>query len=216
MVRSSRIPHFTTYSAMCPAKYPTPPVEDSATFSASRSDLSSILSAASSSVTSLIPPRRSSSSASTCQATSDATNVAEPRPAVASTALATVDEEDESRALESASQLKLEAQPGLYSIRIPEPSGDTRCPQCQNEFLASGPTGFAGEQPICDLCLFEASKSLGMVMALTAVARTFGAADVASDDDYQQASEELATFARIYEIFAAKTGPARPFRLPAN
>ncbi len=101
-----------------------------------------------------------------------------------------------------------------YAIRIPVPAGDVTCPRCGQRFQAAGPTGYAGDQPICDLCLFEGSQPLGMLLALAAVVRAFGALDSGAGEKYLQASEELAAFARIYEIVAAKSGPARPFRIP--
>ncbi len=108
--------------------------------------------------------------------------------------------------------LAVEAAP--YSIRIPVPAGDTRCPRCGSRFLAAGPTGFAAEQPICDLCLLDGSPPLGMLVALAAVVRAFGAVAPEDESDYREASEELATFARVYERVAAKSGPPRTFKLP--
>lgn len=105
------------------------------------------------------------------------------------------------------------AQAAPYSIRIPSPAGEVACPRCGSFFLATGPTGFAGERPICDLCLFEASHPLGMLSALGAVVRTFGVLEPVGEE-YRELSQELAAFARIYERVAAKSGPPRPFRLP--
>ena len=53
-----------------------------------------------------------------------------------------------------------------------------------------------------------------MLLALAAVARAFGALGPRAGSRYLEASEELAAFARIYEIVAAKSGPPRPFRIP--
>ncbi len=101
-----------------------------------------------------------------------------------------------------------------YAIRIPSPAGEVACPRCGELFLAAGPTGYAGDQPICDLCLLEGSQPLGMLLALAAVARAFGALGPRAGHRYLEASEELAAFARIYEIVAIKSGPPRPFRIP--
>ncbi len=101
-----------------------------------------------------------------------------------------------------------------YSIRIPVPAGETRCGRCLSRFLAAGPTGFVEEQPICDLCLLDGSQPLGMLLALAAVVRTFGAVEPAREEDYREAAEELAVFARIYERVAAKSGPPRAFEFP--
>lgn len=108
--------------------------------------------------------------------------------------------------------LALESNP--YAIRLPEEPGWTRCFSCGVRFSAAGPTGHIGPDPICDLCLLESSKELGMVMALVAVTRTFGAYEPISVEDGLAAQAELGAFARIYERFAARSGPARVFRLP--
>ncbi len=102
----------------------------------------------------------------------------------------------------------------IYSIRVPQPAGEMRCPRCRVSFSAAGPTGFAEDVPICDMCLLEGSQELGMVMALVAVVRAFGIVQPASYEDYQQALAELGAFSRIYERFAAKSGPPRIFRIP--
>ena len=102
-----------------------------------------------------------------------------------------------------------------YSIRIPEPAGPARCARCQTRFSAAGPTGYAEDRPICDMCLLEGSSQLGMVMALVAVVRAFGAVRPSSHQDYREALSELGAFSRIYERFAAKSGPPRVFRIPS-
>ncbi len=102
----------------------------------------------------------------------------------------------------------------LYSIRIPRPAGSARCVRCRVRFSAAGPTGYAEDLPICDMCLLEGSQQLGMVMALVAVVRAFGTVRPSNHGDYQDALGELGAFARIYERFAAKSGPPRVFRIP--
>ncbi len=104
---------------------------------------------------------------------------------------------------------------GEFSIRIPEPAGQARCGRCRTRFSAAGPTGFAEDVPICDLCLLENSPELGMVMAVVAVVRAFGTARPSSHEDYHEALYELGAFARIYDRFASKSGPARVFRIPS-
>ncbi len=101
-----------------------------------------------------------------------------------------------------------------YSIRVPEPAGATRCDRCKSRFSAMGPTGYAEDRPICDMCLLEGSSELGMVLALVAVVRAFGAVEPTDREDYRDALKELGAFARIYERVAAKSGPARIFRIP--
>ena len=102
----------------------------------------------------------------------------------------------------------------MYSIRLPQPAGSALCARCRVRFSAAGPTGYAEDSPICDMCLLEGAPELGMVMALVAVVRAFGGVRPSSHGDYREALNELGAFCRIYERFAAKAGPARVFRLP--
>ncbi len=102
----------------------------------------------------------------------------------------------------------------MYSIRVPQPAGTARCARCRVQFSAAGPTGYAEDSPICDMCLLEGSQELGMVLALVAVVRAFGRVKPSSHGDYRDALNELGAFARIYETFAAKSGPPRIFRIP--
>ncbi len=94
-----------------------------------------------------------------------------------------------------------------YSIRVAADPG-APCPLCGVE-TGSGPVGYHGDQAICDLCLLEASPALGVVLGLVAVTRAYGSVEVASTDERRDALQELGAFARIYERFAAKSGPAR-------
>lgn len=102
----------------------------------------------------------------------------------------------------------------LYSIRIPEMPGPVGCHHCGIRFHAAGPTGYADDEPICDLCLLESSHELGMVMGLIAVTRDFGVRPADSGEDYTEALAEFGAFARIYERFAALSGPRRIFEVP--
>ena len=63
---------------------------------------------------------------------------------------------------------------GSYSIRIPQPAGPANCAACRARFPAAGPTGYAEDLLICDMCLLENAPELGMVIALVAVVRAFG------------------------------------------
>ena len=101
---------------------------------------------------------------------------------------------------------------GGYSIRLARPSRSVHCPLCGRSFLASGPTGFRDEEPICDLCLLEKVEDLGVVLALAAVSRAFATSRYASRAEYDLALGELGAFARIYERVAARSGPPRIFR----
>ncbi len=102
----------------------------------------------------------------------------------------------------------------LYSIRVPQPAGEAQCARCRVRFSAAGPTGYAEDSPICDMCLLEGSQELGMVLALVAVVRAFGSVRPSSHGDYREALNELGAFSRIYERFAIKSSPARIFRIP--
>lgn len=103
----------------------------------------------------------------------------------------------------------------LYSIRVPGEAEDIQCPRCGIDLKAAGPTGFAAEAPICDVCLLEASPHLGMVLALVAVARAHAELPRATHaPGYWLALEELGAFVRIYDRFAAKAGPRRSLLRP--
>ncbi len=112
----------------------------------------------------------------------------------------------------------LEAVKDDFSIRHAE-DPDAICALCDRP-TGTGPVGHSGDRPVCDLCLLEGSSVLGMVLALVAVVRAFGSVEVSSDEEHRQALAELGAFARIYERFAAKSGPARRFlprdRLPTH
>ncbi len=104
--------------------------------------------------------------------------------------------------------------PPFYTIRIPGQPALTSCPICTTAFMAAGPTGFADELPICDMCLLEGNHDLGMLIAVGSVTRTFGAVKGATREEYSRALAELGAFARIYERFAERWGPPRLFRAP--
>ncbi len=93
-----------------------------------------------------------------------------------------------------------------YSIRMADTAGV--CPRC-GESTGTGPVGYHGDKAICDLCLLEGSNELGMVLALVAVTRACASVELTSDADRRAADAELGAFARIYESFATKSGPAR-------
>ncbi len=105
-----------------------------------------------------------------------------------------------------------EPSPRSYSIRLPA-SSSWVCAACGDQDTGGGPVGHRGERPLCDRCLLEASPPLGMVMALIAVTRACGAMAAPASGDWQAALRQLGIFARVYECFAAKSGPRRAFRL---
>ncbi len=102
-------------------------------------------------------------------------------------------------------------QPAAYSIRIPSPLESVACDKCRRFFRAAGPTGFFRNRPICDGCLLIGDRQLGMVMTMITVCRYYGGMKPIDDIEEQLHQRELAAFARIYEGFAARYGPARPW-----
>jgi hypothetical protein len=101
----------------------------------------------------------------------------------------------------------------FYSIRLPKPAVVV-CGRCSTRFRAAGPTGYADEEPLCDLCFLEAEEELGMVLALVSVTRLFAVCEYASLGEYWQALAEVGAFGRLYERVAARSGPPRIFSPP--
>ena len=99
----------------------------------------------------------------------------------------------------------------LYSIRVAENPG-TLCAACGNQETGAGPVGYRDDEPVCDLCLLQASTDLGLMLATTAVVRAY--AETGGTAEEPQALNELGVFARIYHRIASKSWPARIFRLP--
>ena len=95
-----------------------------------------------------------------------------------------------------------------YSIRITDSPGVT-CAACRKQETGEGPVGYMDDDPICDLCLLERSTDLGLLIAVSAVSRTY--AESAAEPD---ALNELGVFARIYHRIASKSWAARIFRIP--
>lgn len=98
-----------------------------------------------------------------------------------------------------------------WLIRLPEATADVLCRRCRGELRLAGPTGYHRGSPVCDPCLLEGCPPLGMVLALVAVTRTFGGLEEVVGAEADEALEELGAFARIYERFAAASGPPRHF-----
>ncbi len=101
----------------------------------------------------------------------------------------------------------------LYTIREGASRSSTCC-ACGREVTGGGPVGYRGEQPVCDRCLLDGSAQLGMVIALISVTRGFAAICARAPKEWLEPFKELGAFARIYECFAAKSGPMRRFHLP--
>jgi hypothetical protein len=103
----------------------------------------------------------------------------------------------------------------LYSIRLPTPA-TTQCGRCGTPFEAAGPTGYADEEPICDVCFLQAERGLGMLLALVSVVRLFAVSEYHSSDEYWIALAEVGAFGRLFERIAKQSGPLRIFRLPSK
>ena len=102
-----------------------------------------------------------------------------------------------------------------YSIRIADRPGSP-CARCSTP-TGHGPIGDYADSPLCDRCVFEECRELGMVLALISMVREFAAVDRQDIAAHETAVEELADFAEIYDRFAAAWGPPRPFEgLPRN
>ena len=99
-----------------------------------------------------------------------------------------------------------------YSIRFS--TGPNVPCACGRNQVGSGPVGYRDEQAICDLCMVEQCTELGLVLALIAVVRAFAVVDRDRRESWLGALAELDTFARVYELVAAKTAPLRIFRIP--
>ena len=111
---------------------------------------------------------------------------------------------------EPASQAAKPDEP-LYSIRVAENPG-TLCAACGNQETGAGPVGYRDDEPVCDLCLLQASTDLGLMLATAAVVRAY--AETGGSVEEPQALTELGVFARIYHRIASKSWPIRIFRLP--
>ena len=101
----------------------------------------------------------------------------------------------------------------VYGIRA-APGREVACAACGRRFAGSGPIGHRDGEPLCDMCLFEGDAELGMVLALVAVTRAYAAIAGKSPAEWLEPLRELGDFARVYECFAARIGPARPFDIP--
>ena len=114
--------------------------------------------------------------------------------------------------LPAAQSRSTETDAPLYSIRVAENPG-ILCTACGNQETGAGPVGYLDDEPICDLCLLERNTDLGLLVAMTAVARAYAATD-GTPDERQEALAELGVFARIYHRIASQSWPARMFRIP--
>ena len=119
--------------------------------------------------------------------------------------------ETDPRPLPEALSRSTETEAPLYSIRVAENSG-CLCVACSKQETGAGPVGYIDDDPVCDLCLLEGNHELGMVLAVISVVRAYASVK-GSPEEWQSALEELGAFARVYDRFAAKSGPARLIRI---
>ncbi|MCP3957431.1 MAG: hypothetical protein GY719_06230 [bacterium] len=100
----------------------------------------------------------------------------------------------------------LSAEDPRYNIRVADQPG-TPCALCEAP-TGAGPAGTLDEQTVCDRCLLEGCHVLGLLLALEAVVRAYGSL-APGDPERDDALAELGAFARVYERFAARSGPPR-------
>ncbi len=96
-----------------------------------------------------------------------------------------------------------------FSIRIPEHATTVVCPVCSAELVASGPTGYWNETPICDVCMYKVARPLGATLSLIAVARNFARQEYKEKRTLLKAAAEVCVFAELYEQWLAPLGPPR-------
>ncbi len=99
-----------------------------------------------------------------------------------------------------------------YSIRIADSPG-TLCAACGKQETGTGPVGYLGEEPVCDLCLLGRTTDLGMAMALIAVTCAYASIGSGMSEAHQDAM--VCAFARFYHRNASKSWPARIFWVPS-
>ncbi len=99
-----------------------------------------------------------------------------------------------------------------YSIRLAE-EGGTPCALCL-EATGTGPVGYLDKKPVCDMCLLLNCQGLGMVLALVAVTREYGAFEPESEAEWKGAMAQLGAFARVFERFSVRFGPRRRILKP--
>ncbi|MHC4821865.1 MAG: hypothetical protein ACYTDX_09125 [Planctomycetota bacterium] len=105
----------------------------------------------------------------------------------------------------------------VYSIRIPAKPGLRTCGCCSTRFRASGPTGYVGEEMLCDRCLLLGDRSLGTVMALIAVSRVMAVCSYTTVEEYLEALREVGALIRVFERGPwTSWGPPRIFRMPGR
>jgi len=105
-------------------------------------------------------------------------------------------------------------EPPPYSIRLLETDEEAHCSDCGAPFRTVGLIGHRGDQPLCDACLLAGSEQLGVALALLIAVRTFAVVGRTGERKWQEALEDLGTFASIYELVASRVAPPRGFHFP--
>ena len=101
----------------------------------------------------------------------------------------------------------------IYSVRAGAGPG-VSCAACGRRFDGRGPSGYRDDAPICDSCLIESDAELGMVLAVISVNRVYANLSAQGSGEWLDPLLELGAFARLYELFAKRTGPPRIFHIP--
>ncbi len=100
----------------------------------------------------------------------------------------------------------------LYSIRVADEAGED-CAICEAP-TGAGPVGYRDDDTVCDMCLLDACTDLGLVLALIAVTRAFGAVPWRDRESGQEGLAQLGAFARVFEHILAKKSERRGMDLP--
>ncbi len=90
---------------------------------------------------------------------------------------------------------------------------EVSCAACNQRFDGCGPIGYRDDAPICDSCLIESDAELGMALALISVNRVYATISRQGSGEWLDPLLELGAFARLYELFAARSGPPRIFHV---
>ena len=98
----------------------------------------------------------------------------------------------------------------IYSVRAGGGPA-VSCVACGRRFDGRSPSGYRDDAPICDSCLLQADAELGMVLAVISINRAYATLSAQGSGEWLDPLLELGAFARVYEIFAKRTGPPRIF-----
>ncbi len=89
-----------------------------------------------------------------------------------------------------------------YSIRVAEKPG-VPCAICECP-TGVGPVAYRDDEPICDLCALDVCVDLGLVLAMVAVSRAFGAVPAWEREASQEGLAQPGAFSRVFELAMGK------------